>query len=222
MIIERRRYSVERGRMDEMHDRMSDLLLPLFRLHNIPSPIAIWEDRDGTSILTWLIEWPSWDDRQARWAAFYPHFYTARAKQDIREFVTRTDLTLINPWSEHPITFPGTAKACETGWHPEPMIGKGAAFRTAMTGDDIRLFRDAGVSSISVSDLIFGPLPKAMVILSWPDEETRAGGIAQLASAKVPNPLADSLGLPNNILDHGLWEQLDRAPYLNSWRLRQS
>ncbi len=220
MIIERRRYAIERGRMDLMHERMTQMLLPLFRDHNIPSPVAIWEDREGSSILTWMIEWPGFDDRQARWAAFYPIFYAERAKQDVVEFVTRTDLTLINPWPERPFQFPATAGSCETAWHPEPPIGQGAAFRAAMTGDDVALFFDAGVISISVCDLIFGPLPKAMVILSWPDTVTRGAGMAKLRAAPAPLALARSIGLSGrSVLDHGLWESFDRAAYLESWRI---
>jgi hypothetical protein len=219
MIIERRRYHIERGRMDEMHGRMRDMLLPLFAVHNIPRPIAIWEDPEGSSVLTWFIEWPSFEDRQSRWAAFYPFFYAERAKQNIKEFVTRTDLTLIAPWPGQSFEFPASSESCESCWHPEPPIGQGAAFRAAMSDVGAKFFVDAGVSAVCASDLIFGPLPKGMIVLSWPDPKTRDRGVEQLKALPAPNDLARSVGLTGgSIFDHGLWEQFDRALYLDSWK----
>jgi hypothetical protein len=220
LIIERRRYSIARGQMDRMHDRMQRMLLPMFAQHGIPLPIAIWEDRDGASILTWMIEWPSFDARQALWANFYPHFYAARALEPSEEFVTRTDLTLIAPWTDRPFAFPDLPDACESAWHPQPLIGHGVAFRAAMSGEEAGIFAEAGALTVTISDIVFGPLPMAMVILSWPDTATRREGMARLQAAPAPPKLATALGLAHGALtDAGLWESFDRLAYLPSWRL---
>jgi hypothetical protein len=219
VIIERRRYSIIPGRMGQMHARMRDMLLPLFRTHGVPSPIAIWEDVQGTSIMTWLIEWPSFDIRQTTWAAFYPIFYAERAKQDIEEFVTRTDLTLIAPWTDRRFLFSAGPGACESAWHPKPLIGHGAAFRAALAGEDAGIFVNAGASRINVCDLVFGPLPQAMVILSWPNADARRTGMARLAEQPAPSALARGIGLSNgSLVKHGLWENFDRVAYLETWR----
>ncbi len=199
---------------------MQQMLLPMFEQHGIPLPIAIWEDRDGGSILTWMIEWPSFDARQALWANFYPHFYAAHALEKGEEFVTRTDLTLIAPWSEDSFVFPDAPGACESAWHPQPMIGHGAAFRQAMCGPEADIFASVGAIAVIASDLMFGPLPMSMLILSWPDAETRREGIARLKTLPAPQGLAASLGLGQGTLtDSGLWEEFDRMSYLPSWRV---
>lgn len=205
-----------------MHDRMRHMLLPMFADHGIPMPIAMWEDRDGGSILTWMIEWPSFDARQALWANFYPHFYAARAIELAtgEEFVTRTDLTLVAPWTDRPFAFPDLPDACESAWHPMPLIGQGAAFRQALNGADGVLFTEAGAIAVNVCDLLFGPLPMAMVVLSWPDAATRRAGMARLRAVPAPPDLATSLGLADGALtDSGLWEAFDRMAYLPTWQV---
>lgn len=220
MIIERRRYSVVRGQMDRMHQRMQHMLLPMFAQHGIPLPIAMWEDRDGGSILTWMIEWPSFETRQALWANFYPHFYAARALETGDEFVTRTDLTLIAPWPERPFVFPVGQGICESAWHPQPPIGQGATFRQAMNGPDADIFQAVGALAVQVSDIVFGPLPMAMVIVSWSDAEARNAGMARLERWPVPERLAGTLDLHGSSLTSaGLWEDFDRISYLPTWRL---
>ena len=220
MIIERRRYSIVRDQMDRMHGRMTEMLLPMFKEHGIPSPIAIWEDRDGGSILTWMIEWPSFDARQALWANFYPHFYAAHGKETGEEFVTRTDLTLVAPWSDRAFAFADAEAACECAWHPQPLIGFGAAFREAMSGPEADIFRSVGTIAVNVCGIVFGPLPMAMVILSWPDSDTRREGMALLSGLRAPAAIGASLGLDEGALtDVGLWESFDRMRYLSTWRL---
>ena len=204
-----------------MHHRMTKMLLPMFKKHGIPSPIAIWEDRDSGSILTWMIEWPSFDARQARWANFYPHFYAAHAQEAGAEFVTRTDLTLVAPWPDRPFAFPDSEAACEIAWHPQPLIGHGAAFRGAMAGPEAEIFLKAGAIAVNACDIVFGPLPMAMVILSWPDAEARRDGMTLLSRASAPVAMAASLGLGEGALPSaGLWESFDRMRYLPTWRLR--
>lgn len=221
-IIERRRYSVAPGQMDRMHDRMQQMLLPMFAEHGIPLPIAMWEDRDGPSMLTWMIEWPSFDARQALWANFYPHFYAARAVElkKVEEFVTRTDLTLIAPWPDRAFAFPDLAGACESAWHPQPLIGHGAAFRQGLIDRGMEFFAAAGAIAVNVCDIVFGPLPMAMVVLSWPDPETRSAGMTRLQAQPAPSAITAALGLCEGPLtDAGLWETFDRMDYLRSWRL---
>jgi hypothetical protein len=218
MITELRRYSILPGRMDEMHVRMTDLLLPLFAKLNLPVPRAIWDTRDGCSVFTWLIEWESFDARTEGWARYNPHFYAARLKQDIQEFVTRTDVTLINPWPDAPLGFPSGASARETLWIAQPIVLHGANFRAECLKGRSALFRDVGATAVSGCDIVFGPLPNAAVFLSWPDAAMRDTGMAELVRQPAPDSLRSALGVENSICHHGVWEQLDRAAYLQNGR----
>lgn len=214
MLTELRRYSIEPGHMDAMHVRMHDMLLPMFREHGIPTPRAIWENRDETSTLTWMVDWPSFEQRLAAWTSFAPLFAAARQAEGTPEIVTRTTLTMIATWPGH---VPGFAAdgGCEALWLVQPRIGFGAAFMGMCDGEIFQRFRDAGVSAVSASNLLFGALPMAAVFLSWADEATRAAGYDAIRQTAMPAALADGLlGDGARFGDRGSWERLDRAPYL--------
>jgi hypothetical protein len=213
MIIEMRRYAIMPGRMDDMHVRMTEMLLPLFQTHGIPTPLAIWEDRAGTSIFTWLLEWKGFDERQATWAAFRPIWEAARQACGGNEFVTRTDLTLIAPWPGTPLLLDQDAAGCESAWIVQPKVGHGADFRRACLDGGFAAFVDAGASGVTACDFLFGPLPKAMVLASWSDAATRERGLAELGRHPAPLSLMGS-GTDPKLCDVGRWEKLDRAAYL--------
>lgn len=222
MLIEMRRYSVEQGRMDDMHARMSGLLFPLFAEHGVPRPFAIWEDRDGASMLTWLIAWEGFEARQAAWADVAPAFAAQRAKQSGGEFVTRTTLTLIAPWAGHGFNLTDTdGGACETAWHVQLRIGSGAAFMAACEAGAFDRFRAAGATRVTAANLMFGALPQAVILLGWPDIETRLTGEAELRAQVMPAPIAQALvGDGARYGSRGEWESLDRVPYLELWGTR--
>jgi hypothetical protein len=223
MLIELRRYAVRAGAMDEMHERMRDMLLPLFREHGVPTPFAMWENRAETSILTWMLEWPSFEARQETWTRFYPVFVAARHAEGGEEFVLRTDLTLIAPWPGRAFAFAGGEGACETAWRVQPRVMFGAAFRAACLDDDFRVLRDAGATAVAACDFIFGPLPQSLLLVSWPDAVTRREGIAEIGRQPIaPNLATAILGEGLSPLDLGRWEALDRASYLKNWRTDKS
>lgn len=218
MLIEMRRYAVRPGHMDEMHARMRHVLFPLFAQHNVPEPLAIWENRADTSTLTWLIAWPDFDARQAAWAAVVPAFAAVRLVNAASEFVTRTTLTLIAPWPGAEFTFPASADACETVWHVQPQIGFGAGFM-AMCGAGIAdRLHELGAMRIAGCNLIFGALPQAAVFISWPDAETRAAAMTAFIRQSADPTLAEALtGEADPLGDRGDWETLDRVTYLPRW-----
>jgi hypothetical protein len=218
MITELRRYSIIPGRMDEMHARMTDLLLPLFADLTLPFPRAIWDSREEQSVFTWICEWESFDARTEGWARYNPHFFAARMKQDIQEYVTRTDVTLIKPWRDEPLGFPSGTGACETLWIAQPIVLHGADFRTACLKDMSALFRNVGATAVNGCDIVFGPLPNAAVFISWPNAATRSAGMAGLSRQSAPEQLRQAVAVDASICDHGVWEQLDRAAYLQNWR----
>jgi hypothetical protein len=218
MITELRRYSVMPGRMDEMHARMTGLLLPLFAQLSLPLPTAIWDTREHSSTFTWIIEWESFDARTEGWARYNPQFYAARMKQEIEEFVTRTDVTLINAWPDVPFGFRSGAGLCDTLWIARPVVLHGSNFRTACLKDQSALFRGVGAVAVQGCDFAFGSLPQAAVFLSWPDAAAREAGMTKLAQQAVSEALQRALGGAMSICEHGIWEPLDRADYLPGWQ----
>jgi len=215
MLIEMRRYAVLAGQMDKMHDRMSNMLFPLFREHGIPTPLAIWENRVITSTLTWMVPWPSFEIRQEAWSRFAPIFAEARRAQGTPEFVTRTTLTIIAPWPGAVFGFNVAPLGCETAWHVQPRIGFGARFMDACREGVFDRIRAAGATHVNGCNLVFGALPQAMIMLGWPDDSARAAGMAVLAKEYAASTLREALTAEGaTFAECGEWEDLDRAVYL--------
>src|SRR3546814_14309880 len=118
-------------------------------------------------------------------------FVAERLAEGTAEFVTRTAVTVIAPWTG---TKPGfdTAATCETAWHVQPRVGGGAGFMAGCQATAFDRFRAAGAISVSASNLLFGALPQALVLISWPDSDTRARGIAQMAAEEMDAALIDA------------------------------
>ena len=216
MILELRRYAVRPGRMPDMHARMRDMLLPMFAANGVPRPIAIWAgDSDwGGAVMSWIVPWESFEVRAATWATFQPLFYAARAAQGGDEFVSRTDLTLIQPWVAAPFGVPDDVPerngACESLWHVQPRIPLGATFLEQSLAAGFPAIRAAGATGISASNLLFGSLPYVAVIVSWPDPATREAGMARLSGALAGHYAPE-------VIETARWETLDRVDYLTSW-----
>jgi hypothetical protein len=218
MITEMRRYAIEPGRMDEMHDRMREVLFPIFTETGASQPFAIWENRDDTSTLTWLVEWPSLDVRQEAYTRIGPAFAAVRLDGGGREFVTRTNLTLIAPWPSLSLAFLQRADACDSVWHVQPKVGSAAAFAADYDADIGARLRNLGALSSVGCNLLFGALPKVAVFTTWPDVATRLAGLSALLQQGMKPTLANALlGEGNRLGDRGAWETLDRADYLPCW-----
>lgn len=215
MLIEMRRYAVLPGQMDKMHDRMSKMLFPLFVEHGIPKPLAIWENREATSTLTWMVEWPSYEVRLEAWGRFGPIFAAARKAERTPEFVTRTTLTVISPWNGATFGYEATRSSCESVWHVQPRIGFSASLVSACQQSVFDIFRSAGATEAIGCNLLFGALPQAMIMLRWPDAATRAAGMTAIAGHDLGPALEGViLGTGISFADVGEWETLDRVPYL--------
>jgi hypothetical protein len=214
MIVELRRYSVRPGLMRSMQTRMRDVLLPLFAEHGVPSPLAVWEtDEPGIdSVMTWMLNWRNLEERNSTWAHFRPTWEAAKKARAEEEFVTRTDLTLIDAWPSNPLSFPSIGEACESAWIVQPTVGCGAAFRAACLDQLFRAFGERGAISIAACDFVFGPLPQSLVLLSWPDVDSRSRGLSEIGQA-VNEFCATNLTGP------GTWLPLTRAGYLRTWQL---
>jgi hypothetical protein len=221
MLVELRRYSVLPGQLDRMHSRMRDVLLPLFREHGVPPPFAIWTtDLPDASLMTWMLKWPGLDERNATWAAFRPIWEAAKKARGGDEFVTRTDLTLIDEWPSNPLSFPAGTQACESSWIVQPKIGHGAAFRAANLARQFAAFASLGARNVAACDFMFGPLPQSLIILSWTDPAGRERGVAQIEASLLAGAHGGDEQLIPTLAAPGTWLPLTRAPYLTTWQLR--
>jgi hypothetical protein len=210
MITELRRYTIRPHCTPKMHARMRDVLLPLFEQHGIPRPSAVWETDEpgGVPLMTWMLEWPSLEARNDGWGHFRPIWETVKKARAEEEYVTRTDVTLIDPWPPRMAALPEVPGACESAWVVQPKVGFGAAFRAACESEFARL-RSLGAIGISAWDFMFGPLPQSLVIASWRNRAAAADGIAALLEA-AGNTLAPLLN------DPGTFSPLTRADYLRA------
>jgi hypothetical protein len=215
MVIELRRYSVVKGRMPDMHLRMRDMLMPLFEQHGVPRPTAAWESSpdSSASVFTWIVRWPSYEVRRSTWIQFRPVWEAARAARGGDEFVTRTDLTLMEPWPAHDLEFPARVGACEELWLAQPRVGFGAAFRKNCLDTQFKLFENFGAISTAACDLVFGTLPQVLILITWPSEAVRSHAMAHLARPTESPDIAQAVGA-SIITENGVWEPLDRVPYL--------
>ncbi|CAN5203889.1 hypothetical protein BH10PSE3_BH10PSE3_01600 [soil metagenome] len=215
MLTELRRYAIEPGDMDRMHERMTDLLFPLFREHGLPTPSGIWENRDETSTFTWIVSWPDFETRARTWLRVAPAFAAARLAEGTPEFVTRTTITLLSPLQDAVLGF-DDAGACELLWQVHPRVGFGAAFAGALTGEIGAALRGVGATSVKGANLMFGALPQAAVFVGWASPDARTKGLAALRQLPLRDPLDGALiGDGVTIGLAGAWETLDRAPYLS-------
>ena len=219
MLTELRRYTCQSGRMRDMHSRMRDILLPMFKLHGVPRPLAIWETQspNGDGILTWMLNWPGFDVRAATWAAFRPFWEAVKKERGEAEFVTRTDLSLIFTWPTTPLSFAKGGDICEALWVVQPRVGYGAAFRAAFFDTHLPILSAAGATNVIVSDYLLGPLPQSLALVTWPDPASRTRGMAHIAERSLQAVGLYTASYDRNITGPGSWEILDRATYLDIW-----
>jgi len=207
--------------MDRMHARMRDVLLPLFRQHGVPEPFAIWStDQPEACVMTWMLKWPGLSERNATWAGFRPVWESAKKARGGQEFVTRTDLTLVDAWADATLAFPAGANVCESSWVVQPKVGLGAAFRAASLAGRCRAFIGRGALNVAASDFMFGPLPQSLVILSWADDSSRDLGVSILQESLGDGIAGEDLELRSTLATPGIWLPLTRASYLPTWELK--
>jgi hypothetical protein len=214
MLTEFRRYSVAPGCMSSMHERMQGLLLPLFPDHGVPVPSGIWENSPDRSVLSWVLEWPDFETRQAAWQSIAPAFAAARQQQGGDEFVTRTTLTMVSPWPGHSLDLGGFRPSyCETAWHIQPRVGHGSAFIGQAQGlfDQWEL---VGARQVTAFNLLFGALPQVLVLIGWDSQARRNEGMARISRMPAETIAPLVLGQGESFEEYGEWEALDRAPYL--------
>jgi hypothetical protein len=196
---------------------MREVLLPLFAANGVPSPLAVWTPAADAidPVMSWMLAWPSYDARRAGWAALYPQWETAKRARGGDEFVTRTTLTLVDPLSNFPLHFPAGEEACESAWLVHPSVGYGTDWSVYCEKTLAPAARRVGAAALSACTMQFGPLPEALLFISWPDAATRDAGTKELAPL-LAFPLTPDGG--RIIPGEGEVTMLERAGYLPTWQ----
>jgi hypothetical protein len=204
MILELRRYHLIAGGMPSMDRRMEHDLLPMFAKTGVPRPLAIWGGMaaEDTPIMTWMLHWNGFDERRATWATVAPIWQEIKAVRNEAEFVTRTELTLVEPWPGHDLRL--EEAGAEMMWHLQPAVGQSGAIRAQCLSEGAEMLAATGARVAFAGDLVFGALPQARLIASWADADARDAALPKLSAT----------GHDRKSLEHQRWEPLDRKTYL--------
>ncbi|WP_152664017.1 hypothetical protein [Sphingomonas sp. SRS2] len=190
---------------------MRDTLLPMFEQLNVPRPQIIWSSCDD--VFSWILAWESYEQRQAGWSRVYPAWHKIKMSLGDQEFVTQTELTLIQPWLQMPSFQRVKQGSCETAWHVRPHISHVGRFREACLETVFAGFQKAGATSVAGFDMLFGPLPQMLILVSWPDPQLRQAASA-LSAPHIERCRGASGDLTAPALVSERSEFLDRAGYL--------
>jgi len=101
MIIELRNYHCAPGRLPALQERFANHTLGFFEKHGI-KPIGFWTTLVGRSNqeLTYLLEWNSMAEREARWSAFQadPGWIACRTESEAEKIIVeRVENQFLSP-----------------------------------------------------------------------------------------------------------------------------
>jgi len=90
MIVEMRIYHCAPGRLPALHERFTSTTLGFFEQYGI-RPIGFWTNVTGTTnqSLTYLLQWESLAEREAKWNAFQsdPDWIAKRAASEAQAII---------------------------------------------------------------------------------------------------------------------------------------
>jgi hypothetical protein len=179
MIYELRQYIIDRGRMNDNHDRMENHTPPLLRKHGIPV-VARWEALSGPRLplFCYMMEWNDLAQREACWASFYadPDWAATRAATNAgSELVEGFDLAFLRP---HAAFAPNSADLGRQvgGLHEiitqRLVPGQNPAIAEFLSAIYLPRLRAAGAHVIGVCDMISGAgMPNIVLFVAWSDEQ---------------------------------------------------
>lgn len=184
---ELRLYRCTPGRLHDLHHRMGYEIAPLFARHGVSRPLAYWEGYAGFSapLYCYMLRWTDLDERFRAFGAFYadPDWALQRDASNVGEhMVERVDLALLRPapiWQE--FKDPGPPRAVG-GLHELRLqrlnTRNSTASLRALADVDLPDLKARGAQILGVFSLWFGSgAPLAVILLAWPDFETRESAI---------------------------------------------
>lgn len=177
MIFEMRQYLIERGRVNDNHDRMENHLPALLEKHGI-RVVGRWVALSGPRMpmFCYMMEWNDFNEREACWASFYADPEWARVRAETNngsELVEGQQLVLLkpNPAFEQSDT---DLKRRIGGVHQiitqSTLVGKNNQIAQFLKSTWMPRIREAGAHLIGICDMVSGPaMPNLVIFLAWPD-----------------------------------------------------
>jgi hypothetical protein len=178
MIYEMRQYLIERGRMDDNHDRMQNHTPRLLEKHGV-HVVGRWSAVAGPRmpLFCYVMEWKDFAEREACWGAFYadPEWARIRAATNAgSEMVEENHLIFMRP---NPSFEQDDRERDQRigGLHQlvtqKILPGQNTAVSEFLSSTYLPRIQAAGAKVMAVCDMVSGPAMPALVMLfSWPDE----------------------------------------------------
>ncbi|MHB9881333.1 NIPSNAP family protein [Pacificimonas sp. ICDLI1SI03] len=186
-IYELRFYAVAPGRGPDMEDRVQNELKWLLPRHGIvPSAGWIVTSGPGTPSFIYLMKFSSMLHRDKCWRGFYndPSWQDVRNRTNAgSELVEHYEI-----WFVREIV--GWNGNAPDGGLDELLVmrtrvGKSAQAASALRESELPDYENAGAAILAAFDIVSGgSMPGSVVMLRWPDWQTRADGLAAMARAK--------------------------------------
>lgn len=194
MLYELRMYRAGPGRVQDVADRMRDLVPAYFAKHGFPVPYAEWIVSAGAGMprYVWLLSWPDSAVRAKAFAGLYgdPGWAALRRQTNgPREMVLKYDIYLMHaaPAWEAARRIHADRNGAAHGIHElriyEHYPGRAAQLNDTLATIDLPALRAAGATTLGLFDIQSGPnLPAYVHFMHWPDYETRERGLAEYES----------------------------------------
>lgn len=178
---ELRLYEMLPRRLPDMHHQFAREVPPLFERAGVPVPLAYWDCFAGpmTSMLAYLLHWPDLDTRMAAWGRFYTDPQWWKQYEDAHggeQMLERSHVLVLQAspaWRASAAASPAPQGLHELRLLDLPPQAAGAA-HAALAQVDVPCIEAHGAQVLGVFDQIVGQqLPRAVLLLAWPDLTTR-------------------------------------------------
>ncbi|NGN44625.1 hypothetical protein G6N74_26550 [Mesorhizobium sp. CGMCC 1.15528] len=179
MIFEMRQYLIERGRMNDNHDRMENHTPALLSKHGI-RVIGRWSALAGPRmpLFCYIMEWKDFAEREASWASFYadPEWARIRAQTNAgSELVEGQELVFLRPspaFEQVEADLDRRIGGVHQIITQKILVGQNNAVTDFLSTTYLPRLRAAGAHVIGVCDMISGPtMPNIVMLVAWPDEQ---------------------------------------------------
>lgn len=187
---ELRLYEMLPRRLPDMHHQFAREVPPLFERAGIPAPLAYWDCFAGpmTSMLAYLLHWPDLDARMAAWGRFYtdPQWWKQYEDAHGGEQMLERSHVLVLRASPAGSAAPRNAPL-PSGLHELRTIDllpqAPTAAHDVLARVDLPCLEAQGAQVLGVFDQVMGQqLPRAVVLLAWPDLASREAAWATHAN----------------------------------------
>lgn len=190
MLYELRMYHTAPGRLDDVADRMRDLVPAVFRKHNFPAPLGQWRATAGGKLplYVWMVAWPDSEARARTFASLYgdAEWMDIRTRTNgPREMVLSYDISFMHdtPAGAAARQLHADRSGPAGGLHElrihQIYPGKLSQANANLSTIDLPALKQAGATTLGVFDIQSGLVtPGFAHFLTWDDFEARRKGLA--------------------------------------------